>query len=516
MAETTWDVVVVGAGVGGLATALRVAASGHSTLVVERHHRVGGKMAQAHPAGVGVDCGPTVLTMRDVFDDLFAAAGERLDEHVRLRQHELIARHAWPDGSRLDLHGDIDRTAADIAAFAGSRDAQGYRRFCQHGAALLERLDPALLREPNDGLFALTRRLGASGMLRLSQVDWRRTLWEALPEFFEDPRLRQLFARYATYCGSSPFAAPATLSLIAEVERRGVWSLEGGMIALADALARAIERHGGRIALGEGVVELRASAGRVHTVTLSDGTTLRPRCVVFNGDPAALRDGSLGADVRHAVEAGPGPRSLSAMTWSMLAAPSGFELAYHNVFFSADYRSEFDALFERRQLPESPSVYVCASDRWSTTPAGAERLFCLTNAPADPELGAETEPICRERMERSLRACGLELAVVATEHRSPRDFAARFPASAGALYGSATHGAMSAWRRVKARTKLANLWLVGGTVHPGAGVPMAALSGTIAARQVLADLRSTSGSRTAATAGGTSTASRPMKPARSR
>ncbi len=514
--ETSWDVVVVGAGVGGLASALRLAAAGYSTLVVERDNAIGGKLARAYPGGVAVDCGPTVLTMVDVFEDLFALAGERLTDHVRLRRHELIARHAWPDGSRLDLHCDIDRTAEDIAAFAGPRDAEGYRRFCKHGARLLALLDPTFLREHNPGIAALSRRIGVMGMLRMSRVDWSRSLWNALGEYFSDVRVRQLFARYATYCGSSPFEAPATLGLVAELERRGLWSIEGGLFELAKALARAIVRHRGRIVLGCGVVEIRTEGRRVDALVLADGTTVRCKHVVFNGDPAALCDGLLGPGPTRELERGEARPSLSAMTWAMLARPEGFDLAHHNVFFSADYPAEFDALFGRGEPPLDPTVYVCASDRGWSVPDGPERIFCLTNAPADPTIGADMEPICRERMERTMRACGLKLTPLAIEHQTPRRFAERFPATNGALYGGVTHGPMAPWRRAKAQTKLTNLWLVGGAVHPGAGVPMAALSGSIAARQVLADLRSTSTSRTGATAGGTSTAWRRIKAAQSR
>lgn len=508
MADSAWDVVVVGAGIGGLASALVLASAGLRTLVVEQHTEVGGKVAQAHVGGTAIDCGPTVLTMRSVFDELFAHAGVRLDDHVRLRAHELLARHGWSDGARLDLFADEDRSAEAIAAFASPRDADGYRRFCRHGAALLERLDPTFMRAPNEGLVALTRRVGLTGMLQLSKVDWQRTMWTALCEHFVDPRLRQLFGRYATYYGSSPFEAPATLSLIAEVERRGVWSIEGGMLVLARALAGLIEASGGSIALGRRVDELRCTRGRIEAVVLADGAVLRCTHVVWNGEPSLIASGAVGEGVRRAVDDVVAPRSLSAMTWSMVARPRGFPLAYHNVFFGDDYEAEFDALFRRRELPLDPTVYVCAFDRQGPSPSAAERLFCLTNAPADPGLGEPLEPTCRERMERRLRACGLELDISACTNGSPSRFAQRFAGSAGALYGAATHGAMAPWRRHRARTRVPNLWLVGGAVHPGAGVPMVALGGMIAARQLLADSPSMRRSPTAATAGGTSTDSR--------
>jgi 1-hydroxycarotenoid 3,4-desaturase len=516
MGELDCDVAVIGAGIGGLASALVLSAAGLRVTVVEQHDAVGGKMAQAIVDGLAIDCGPTVLTMRGVFDELFETAGAELDDHVQLRAHTLLARHAWSEGARLDLFTDIDRSAAAIEAFAGARDAAGYRRFCSHGAALLERLERPFMRAPNDGLLALTRRVGMTGMLELSRVDWQRTLWTALGDFFEDPRLRQLFGRYATYYGSSPFEAPGTLGLIAEVERRGVWSVEGGMIALARAIAAAVEARGGTIALGCGVAEIRCARGRVHELGLEDGTALRTGAVIYNGEPARLASGALGADVRRAISTSAAPPSLSAMTWSIAGRAQGFPLAYHNVFFGDDYRAEFDALFRERVTPDDPTVYVCAPDRLSGDPGGRERLFCLTNAPADPRVGDDAEPTCRAKMEQRLRACGLDLEIEAALHCSPSRFAARFPGTSGALYGSATHGAMAPWRRHRSRTRIPNLWLVGGAVHPGAGVPMVAQGGMIAARQLLAAQPSTRTSGTAATAGGTSTGSLRHSAARSR
>ncbi|MBC8073510.1 MAG: phytoene desaturase [Deltaproteobacteria bacterium] len=516
MGEFDCDVAVIGAGIGGLASALSLAAAGLRVTVFEQHDAVGGKMAQAIVDGLAIDCGPTVLTMRGVFDELFEAAGTRLDDHVQLRSHDLLARHAWSAGTRLDLFTDIDRSAAAIEAFAGARDAAGYRRFCKHGDALLERLDRPFMRVPNEGLLALTRRVGMTGMLELSRVDWQRTLWTALGDFFEDPRLRQLFARYATYYGSSPFEAPGTLSLIAEVERRGVWSLEGGMISLARAIAALIEAKGGTIALGRGVAEVRCVRGRVHELVLDDGTALRTSAAIYNGEPARLASGALGADMRRAVSVSSAPPSLSAMTWSIVGHARGFPLAYHNVFFGDDYRTEFDALFRQRVTPVDPTVYVCAPDRREGDPGGRERLFCLTNAPADPRVGDDAEPTCRARMEQRLRACGLDIEIEAMEFGSPSRFAARFPGTAGALYGSATHGAMAPWRRHRSRTHIPNLWLVGGAVHPGAGVPMVAQGGMIAAQQLLAAQPSMRTSATAGTAGGTSTGSTRNAAARSR
>jgi 1-hydroxycarotenoid 3,4-desaturase len=230
--------------------------------------------------------------------------------------------------------------------------------------------------------------------------------------------------------------------------------------------------------------------------------------VVFNGDPSRLSGGHLGDAARSAVAPITAPRSLSAMTWSMLARPTGLSLGYHTVCFGDDYADEFAALFERGHTPARPTVYLCAPDRMAGTPEGDERLFCLINAPAGLPRDDEGEATCRAAMEQSLRACGLELhpsrpAIAA----APAHFAERFPGTEGAIYGAATHGALAAFRRPAIATRLPNLWLVGGASHPGAGLPMVTLGGLWAARRIAADLASTRTSALVATSGGTSTAS---------
>ena len=508
--------VIVGAGIGGLSAAVELAALGHPVTVVEKATAVGGKMRTIHVDGRAIDSGPTVLTMREVFDELFERAGTRLEEVIALRPLTVLARHAWTDGSRLDLFADAQRSAEAIAELAGRREAEGFRRFCDHTRRIYEAVEGPFIRGDASGLLAMLDRLGLSQLRRMATVDWHRTMGKALRSFFRDPRLRQVFGRYATYYGSSPFEAPATLNLIAHVEQRGVWAVEGGMIRLAQALASTLERLGGRVRLGCEVRRVLVEDGRVVGVRLADGEELRASAVVLNTAPEALAADLLGEALRGAVQPARSPRSLSAITWSMVARVRDFPLAYHDVLFSDDYRREFDQL-HAGQVPDRPTVYVCAQDRDPAEAApghhtAPQRLFCLINAPArgdDDTFSPELER-CKERCWAQMSRCGLtveESDPSQTVVTSPREFARMFPGSGGSLYGPATHGFMAAFSRPGARTKLERLYLVGGGVHPGAGVPMVALSGRLAARSAHADLASTPRYHPVATSGGTSTAS---------
>lgn len=513
------DVVVVGAGIGGLCAALELAAQGYGVTVVEQAAAVGGKMRALDVGGRSIDAGPTVLTMREVFDGLFERAGARLDSVLVLRRLEVLARHAWPDGSRLDLHADPERSAEAIAALAGAREAAGFRRFCAHARKIYETVEGPFIQGEITGLLGMVKQLGPSQLWRMAAVDWHRTMWKALGEFFRDPRLRQLFGRYGTYYGSSPFHAPATLNLIAHVEQRGVWAVEGGMIRLALALAEQIVRLGGELRLGTAVEEVLVEGGRAVGVRLAGGELLRARAVVVNAAPEALVRGQLGAAARGALAASTAPRSLSAITWVLQGRARGFPLAYHNVMFSSDYRREFDELAAGR-VPQEPTVYVCAQDRDPGDPSpgldpAPQRLLCLVNAPArgdDDGLDLEIER-CKARCWTQLQRCGLTVEEVEpsrTITTTPHDFARMFPGTGGALYGPATHGLMATFSRPGPRTRIAGLYLVGGGVHPGAGVPMVALGGRSAARSAHEDLASTPRFHRGGTSGGTSTASAPM------
>jgi 1-hydroxycarotenoid 3,4-desaturase len=313
--------------------------------------------------------------------------------------------------------------------------------------------------------------------------------------------LRQLFARYATYGGSSPLAAPATLMLIAHVEQAGVWSVDGGMHQLAQALAQLAQRLGVTISCGQAVERVLLHQGRAAGVQLvgqdgRPGERLAAASVVFNGDAAALGAGLLGDGLQRAVpRRPPASRSLSALTWNLRTPARGFPLLRHTVFFSTDYPREFQELFARGVLPTEPTVYICAQDRADQPLPGdspAERLLCLVNAPARGDSGAPHEEeiaACEQRTFAHLARLGLQLQPDSPGRlrHSPAHWAQSFPATGGALYGQATHGWRASFSRPAAATSVPGLFLAGGSTHPGAGVPMAALSGLQAAQQVLAE-----------------------------
>ena len=501
--------VVIGAGVGGLASAIRLASSGMAVTLLERHNHTGGKIRTVPSVAGPVDAGPTVLTMRHVFDDLFETAGARLDDHVTLIPQTVLARHAWTDGSELDLHADPEESAAAIRTFAGARGETEFRAFCDRARALFQTFEAPMMRAATPSLGALTRHVLANPQV-IAPMAPLSNMADMLKRQFSDPRLAQLFGRYSTYVGGSPYKSPAVLALIWHAEATGVWVVKGGMHKLAGAMAELAAALGVDIRLNAHVDRIEVDGGRARAVYLDGGARVPADAIVFNGDPRALATGALGDACKTvAPQTLKIPRSYSARVHSFAATPHGRDLAHHNVLFDADPAQEFKDL-QAGRIPQSPSLYICAEDRGQgQTPPPIERFEIITNAPAhvaadtDKDLQAWHETIIQKMQRFNLTFSPIPACKTVT---TPQIFNQLFPETQGALYGQSPHGMMAAFQRPTARSKIPGLYLAGGGAHPGAGVPMATLSGQHAAAAILKDLTSTSMSAQTAMHGGMSTA----------
>jgi phytoene desaturase len=490
--SATAPIVIVGGGLGGLSAAIHLAARGRRVVLCEKNERVGGKLNIVAEEGYAFDTGPSLLTMPWVLRELFAVAGQRLEDELTLIQVEPTCRYRWPDGARFDSFQSLPLLIQEIARIE-PRDVAGFFRFMAYAERIYRAVAGPFLLHPFDGLRDL---LTLATLHDAWAIDPFRTVDQAVRGFFRSARLRQVFDRYATYNGSSPYRAPATFNLIAYIEfAEGGWYVRGGMYELARALERLACALGVEVRTGSPVAQIAIREGVAHGVILETGERLEAAAVVVNADP------------RYAYETLiPAGQSAAARLARLEPSCSGFvlllgvdrvytDLAHHNIFFSANYRGEFAAIFDKRVPAPDPTIYICAtsvSDR-SHAPPGHMNLFALVNAPAlGPMVNWNREAVgYRDLVVRKLERMGLanlDRHIVYERIITPADLQSRYNAPGGAIYGLASNQPWTAFLRPPLRARDARgLFFVGGGTHPGGGIPLVLLSGRAVAERVLAD-----------------------------
>jgi phytoene desaturase len=485
-------IIIVGGGLGGLAAAIQLAARGRRVVLLEKNERVGGKLNIVSEAGYTFDTGPSLLTMPWVLRALFEIAGARLEDALELVPIEPTCRYCWPDGTRFDAFQNLPLLLQAISQL-DPRDVAGFLRFLAYAERIYQAVADPFLLHPFDGL----RDLITPTLLRDSwKIDPLRTVDQAVRSFFHSPYLRQVFNRYATYNGSSPYQAPATFNLIAYVEfAEGGWYLRGGMYTLALALERLARRLGVEIHTSRPVERVLVHDGTAHGVELADGERMDARAVIVNADPRYAYQALLPAQRRTAARLARLEPSCSGFILLLGIHRTYPDLAHHNIFFSDDYQGEFRAIFGKRVPAPDPTVYVCATSLSDPThaPPGHTNLFVLVNAPAlDKRVNWVREAAgYRDTVIRKLERMGLQrLEQHITYERiiAPDDLQARYNAADGAIYGLASNAPWTAFLRPPLRARdLQRLYFVGGGTHPGGGIPLVLLSGQAVAERVLAD-----------------------------
>lgn len=490
-------VAVVGAGLGGLAAAARLAAGGHDVTVLEQSDEVGGKLGRLTVDGHVFDTGPSLVTLPQVYRDLFAATGAPLEESVDLVRVDPAVAYRFADGTSLSFPGEPGGVpgALDAALGAGAGD---------QWSALLARAER--MWQVSERPFLRTPLAGAATLARLARrpADVATVApWQSLrglgEHYLRHPHLRTLLDRYATYSGSDPRRAPAVLATVAYAEQAyGSWYVPGGLHRLALAVAdRAVER-GAVLRTGCAVRRVAVAGGRVTGVELADGEVVAADVVVSAVDAAALYADLLPAEVTAA------PRRALARTTPSL---SGFVLllglrgrtpglAHHTVLFPADYDAEFDAVFGTgrhagRPTPVAdPTVYVSAPDDPALRPdEDSESWFVLVNAPRhEPGRGVDWDApgLAEQYADRVLQVMadrGLDVRdrIRRRVVRTPADLERDTGSVGGSIYGTSSNGARAAFLRPANVSPVPGLFLVGGSAHPGGGLPLVTLSAEIVA-----------------------------------
>jgi phytoene desaturase len=487
-------VIIIGAGLGGLAAATRLAARGVRVEILEKNEAPGGKVNIHRAGGYSFDTGASLLTMRHVVEDLFASANRRPEDYLTIEPLNPICRYRWADGATLDASTDLRNTEDEIRRIA-PEDVGGFRRFLDDARHKYEVAERTFLAHSLNDLPKLLRPRYARDLAAISS--WR-TLSAHVQSYFRSKHLRQLFNRFATYNGSSPYRTPATFALIPYVEfGMGAWYVRGGMYELPRSLARVASELGVTITTGAEVEKIVIEGGRARGVALKSGEVRRCDAVVANSDavetyrsliePAARGRGYTN-DKLARIEP-----SCSGFVILAGARRRYGNLAHHNIYFSDDYGAEFRALFDDLRPAAAPTIYVCATSRTdsSQAPAGHENLFVLVNAPATSgRTNWQKESAAyRDLIVRKLEDFGLEdlSGTIDYEHLiTPEDFRTQYNAYRGAIYGISSNNWTSAFRRPPNKARdIESLYFAGGATHPGGGIPLVLLSGKMAAELLL-------------------------------
>lgn len=488
-------VVVIGAGVGGLAVAARLAVKGHTVTIVEQSQRAGGKLASYERDGYVFDTGPSLFTLPAVYRDLFLKTGGSLEEAVDLQPVEPAFGYHFADGSSVVVPGvDPARAARAFGEALGGTAKADWLRLIERGGRMWRITREPFLQSPLRGWRSLLSL--AKDPTDIKTIAPMTSLRDLGREYLADPRLRQVLDRYATYNGSDPRKAPAVLATVPYMEETfGAWHLGGGVATLADALARRCDERGVTIRHGADVAGIELTDGRASGVRLVDGELLPADIVVANADATHLYNDLLDD-----------PRARKAAKELAKSAPglSGFVillalrgrtpgLQHHNVWFPADYDGEFDAIFgSRPRAPEDPAIYVCAPDDPLMRPdEDSEAWFILVNTPRHGDGSDGTVDWAVPGFAESyadhllavLAARGTDVRdrVVWREIRSPADLERSTRAPGGSIYGTSSNGARAAFQRPANESPIPGLYLVGGSAHPGGGLPLVGMGAEIVA-----------------------------------
>ncbi len=475
--------VVVGAGLGGLAVALRLAHRGHRVTVLEKTDQVGGRNRRVRVGECEFDGGPTLLMMLDPFRKLFADVGERLEDHLDLRLCDPSYRVFYADGSTVEGTPDRGRMTENLRALAGDRDADRYPGLLEDLKALYDDAIPNFVRKNFESVADF---VGPKQLAMVVRHRMLSNLAKRVEHYADDPRVRMLYSFQTMYLGMSPYDAPWVYAVLTYMEYgEGVWYPMGGMVRLSEVVAGLAEARGAEIRLGCPVARVESGA-----VTLASGERIEADAVVCNADLPYAEEALTGDRPAGSRD----PRRYSCSAAMMYVDYEGRldGLLHHNVFFGADFKGNLDALFhEPLGLPEDPAFYVCLTNRTdpAKAPPGRENLYVLVPVPnLDRPLSASEERRLQGHVFGRLCAvAGFDPSRVrAMRTYGPAEWASDLNLARGAAFGLSHDFWQSAFfRPSNASASDPRLFFVGASTQPGNGLPMVLISAELAEQRLV-------------------------------
>jgi len=474
---------IIGAGIAGLATAVRLAARGHEVEVFEANAYPGGKLSQFKLQGYRFDAGPSLFTMPQYVEELFELAGEHPQDHFEYQRLPVVCHYFWEDGTRLQAHGDREAFGREVEEKLGVpasriQDAlsDSERKYELTGRIFLEK---SLHR-----LQTWTNLKVAKAMLAVPGLDLFTSMNRVNKRHLQHPKLVQLFNRFATYNGSNPYKAPGLLSIIPHFEHQiGAFFPKGGMNAITQSIYELARRQGVRFHFEQPVERIQIKGGSAHGIEVG-GKVLPFDRLVSNMDVFFTYKRLL-PDQPHPKRTLRQQKSTSALIFYWGVGQSFPELGLHNILFSENYRREFDDL-DRGKIYDDPTVYINITKKYEPgdAPDGKENWFTMINVPYDD--GQDWDRLiewARERVKDKIkRTLGLDISpyIECEDILDPRTIQSRTASHLGSLYGTSSNNRTAAFmRHANFSSRIKNLYFCGGSVHPGGGIPLCMLSAKI-------------------------------------
>ena len=489
VAGRTDRVVIVGAGLGGLACALHLAGAGREVTVVEREPHPGGRVGRLASGGYAFDTGPAVLTMPGLIAEALAAVDERMSDWLDVVALDPAYRAHFPDGSTLDVIADVPRMAEEVSRVCGAGEADGYRRFVRHARRLwqLERRDFI------DRNLDTPRDLLTVNLLRLVAAGGFRSLQSKVNDYFHDPRTRRVFAFQAMYAGLAPHQALGLYAVISYMDAvAGVYFPRGGVHAVASALAGAAAKNGVRFRYATTVDRVEVRGDRAVGVVTTDGERIPADVVVLNPDLAIAYRDLLPETPRRIARLRYSP---SAVVLHVGGVQRYAGIAHHNIHFGRSWRRTFDELIRRGRLMSDPSLFVSNPSRSdpSLAPAGRETYYVLAPVPNLVVGGQDWRDGLADRYAEELVATlesrgyvGFAAGTEVSHLVTPADWAEAGMAAGTPFSAAHTLRQTGPFRPSTMHPQLSNVVFVGCGTQPGVGVPMVLISGKLAAQRIAA------------------------------
>lgn len=485
------QVVVIGAGLGGLSAAISLAQEGYPVAIYEKNGQVGGKLNVLRAEGYSFDLGPSILTLPHFFEPLFERSGRKMTDYFRITRVRPHWRNFFEDGTVIDLYPEPERMAEEARKAGEAPEA--VKAFLEYAAQLYDLVNEGYFQKGLDTSGDFRQHYG---LLNFMRFDFFRTMHQSVARHLKSPYLRDVFDFFIKYVGSSAYDAPAFMNCLATIQfRYDLWYVEGGMYNIARGLERLMQELRVDIQLNCEVTEIRRSQNRVTDIVLKDGRVVDAGIVVSNMEVIPAYRDLLHEDERFLRKLRRFEPACSGLVLDLGLDTTYPQLGHHNFFFSGRQRDHFNAVFRKKEIPDDPTIYLVAASKSDSTvaPPGCD---CLKILPHIPHIGPE-HPLTRDdyaalrdRVVLKLERMGLSdlRRHIVFEHMwTPLDIQEMYYSNQGAIYGVVCDRFKNfGFKAPKQSSKYPNLFFVGGSVNPGGGMPMVVLCGQNVCRSIVA------------------------------